>query len=148
MSNAQLTSLLLRGELVHQQVTDPAAGSDFGVQFPNFMRQEILYVAFRFITSAAVANRNVTLCFRDGGGTIIWRSTPVVAQTAGQTRYYYASAANGPNTIIYPLALQIALPPLNVLGPFYQLGSVIDAIDIGDQLALITINRLQHGEPG
>lgn len=148
MSNAQLTSLLLRGEIAEELPIDPAPGALWTWTIPNFVRVEVLFVSFTYTADANVANRYVGLEWRRAAGGIFYRTQAIVAQTAGQLRVYHGAEITPAMPVIYPNSLQIQMPVQNLLAPGYQLGVYCDGIQAGDQISASTIIYIGHGEPG
>lgn len=136
----RFSSRLLRGSVHTIHVANPAAAADWTDATPVNMYTEIQTIRFTFVTSAAVVNRNVTIQISDAAGNSLYRVNAPFQQTAGQTRHYYCSQHGAPNTVIYPLSLQIPLPQGLVLGQGFFYGSQVEGpMDAADQLSDIYV---------
>jgi len=132
----QYSSQLLRGSVFIANVANPAAGADWADATPNNMYTEIQSIHFQLVTSAAVVTRNVIFLIADAGGNQIYRVNAPQTITAGQTRRYIVSANHAPNTILYPTAIQIPIPPGLILGHGFFYGTNCDGpLDAADQLS-------------
>ena len=148
MSSAPFPSDIMRGSVITEALAAPGAGAVFDYVLPGFFNYELQFLTFQLTASAAVANRNVTITIEDDTPNLLWRCSPIIVQTAGQVRTYHASQLSAPNTIVYPNALQLALPPRNLLRPGYHISLAIDAMDAADQITDIFIHLIRHAMPG
>jgi hypothetical protein len=128
---------IVRGSIQAETIPDPAAGTEIHYVVNDAYVIEPIAMRFIFTCSAAAANRNVTVIIRAGDGRQLWRSAPIVVQTASQGRTYFAGRSFAPNTIIYPNALQLPLPNGILLPELWSIGTLTDAIDVGDQFAAV-----------
>ncbi len=104
-------------------------------------------VAFRFVTSAVVANRSVGI--RAQAAEDVWfRTTPATTQVASLTRDYHAwqgAPAGGDS----PVAIRVAWPTPGLwvaLGE--SVGSQTDLIDAGDQYSRIFMDLVEYPDDG
>lgn len=117
-------------------IPNPAAGADFAITAPGQGFWRVLSLAFRLVTSAAVANRTVTLV-ADDGTSVFFRTNASIQQAAGATVDYgaFAGASSG------GFAGVVGVEPLSQDGiwlqPGWRLRSVTGAIDVLDQYSAI-----------
>ena len=128
--------LLRYGELLpdHLLGVAPAAGASFALPLDSRWWWRIKAVRFTLTTSAAVANRFVTVDVQDPEGTAWVRSPSPVVQAAGVTAQEYDFAER--NEIVSGLAGQpifADLVPLWIPGG-WRLAITVGLIDGGDQL--------------
>jgi hypothetical protein len=76
------------GALNHDEPTDPAAGANFSESNTPDFTYDLRAFAFDLVTSAAVANRTVTLII-EANGRNIQRSVANLVQAASLTRRYF-----------------------------------------------------------
>ena len=124
----------------------PAAGGGFTYQQPGSERQLIALVAFRLVTSAAVANRLVTVAFKGGDGVVIGTFGAGFTQAASLTTDYTfgvglnAYGANGAAAIGAPLPLLWFQDPISVVAS-------VAAVDAGDQISNVRVTVIQVPSP-
>ena len=135
---------ILRGSVQFEVVDNPLPQFDLLWIPPANYQSSILYCSFVLTTDANVANRNVTIQIVAPGALTTYRSAPVFVQTAGLTRTYIVSSNTAPNTIIYPLTLQLHLPANNLLVPGFLFRTIIDAMAVGDQISVISLTYVRH----
>jgi hypothetical protein len=119
-------------------VASPAAGAGWSYPSPGVT---LLSIRFKLVTSAAVANRVVTLSTDDGGGVPFWQAV-FPAQAASLTVVYQcfvtaprdAAVASGLINAPLPAGLQ-----LNAQGVFRRLLCSVAAIDVADQCSEILL---------
>lgn len=145
--SAPLSSNLVRGTLLVVNVPPPAVNTDFLYTLPDQFYYELLYYSFRLICDANVASRYVMVQIGAPGGIAMFTIPPPVAQTASQTRFYWGSQRGAFDTFVYPNALQHIIPTQNVLGPSWEIGSLVDTMQATDQLTDIYIALLRHAIP-
>jgi hypothetical protein len=75
------------GAFRQQQITTPAAGADFTINVPNFMRWRIISLRATLVTSAAVANRAAILQFNNAGN-VLYNACAANLQAASLTVGY------------------------------------------------------------
>lgn len=138
------SSQLHRGAVTTNLIGNPAPGANFHWAVPALYNIEVHYISLTLTNDANAANRNLTLQFREPGGAVMWRSSPIFVQLATIVRTYYASQSNAPITIVYPNALQLALPPQNLLRYGWFIDSEIGSIQAGDQLSEIRITYIRQ----
>lgn len=144
---AQFNSDILRGSLQIDQPANPGAGGNFSYIVPPRFAIEILSCTFTLTTDANVANRNVTVSIFAPAGPSTYRCSPVFVQLATTTRTYVASHQHSPNTIIYPLALQLPIPSRYILYPNWEFATLVDGVQVGDQISGIAIAYMRHALP-
>jgi len=126
-----------QGALISQAQGNPAAGSDFIYTVPASVRQHVIAVYFTFVTSAAVATREVSIII-DDSANILGKFNASASQAASLTNVYtgsnapYAPATN-------PTVVGIPLPPDLRLLANYRLRSSTAAIDAADQFSTIRL---------
>lgn len=109
----------------------PAAGADFSVTVPTGARWRLYSVIASFVTSIAVANREMVLVI-DDGATELARIPQGVAQVASLTRAYSFYEAAERNTIAQAGAFTAALPIVPLLAGS-RIRSAVANIDAADQ---------------
>lgn len=117
-------------------ISDPAPGSEFAIVAPGQGIWRVVSVAWRLVTSAAVADRNVNLV-ADDQTDIYLQSRSGVDQSAGLTGTYGAFAGAAPGG--FPATLiNLALPNDGlILQPGHRLRSRTVNIQAADQFSLI-----------
>jgi hypothetical protein len=126
----------------------PAAGAGFSFANDSRFASRLLAIAFRFVTSAVVANRSVHVDTDDGGGNVVTRDGSGAVQLASTTAFYSFAAGRGAadwdaNNFVYlPLTGRWMEGPQNVL-------ITVTSIDAGDQLSQIQMfwERLRSDAP-
>jgi hypothetical protein len=134
---------ITRGSLTVVHIANPGAGNEVAYAVPASFRIEPLSIRFDVITSAVAANRYIMITYNEPAGQALYTCPPVVAQTAGQTRHYNASKTAAPNTIVYPNALQLNLPPDFILNQLYTINTLTDGLDAGDTIINIWLTYLR-----
>lgn len=116
-------------------ITTPGAGADFLFTIPTSARMRIVSLNAVLTTSAAVANRDVSLVI-DDGANVVAELNSGANQLASLTQEYtwgdslpLASVFNGNQMI--PLPSQLILPPA------FRIRSETTAIDVADQWSSI-----------
>lgn len=141
--SAPFSSKLHRGSVQHVNVAAPAAGAQWTWTIDPSAQSEILAIYFSLVCDATVANRYVSVHFTDAGANSCYRTNPPVAQTAGQTRAYFGAIGAVIPAVPYPNALQINLPSDFIMGPLYNLTSIVDGMVAGDQFSDVWITYLR-----
>lgn len=124
-------------------VPSPAAGAGAAITVPGSELWVVLAVAFRIVTSAAVATRTPVLEFTDGSGEAITWACAGYGTTASSTvDYCFAYGlsewdAAGTSTASGPC-------PLVPLGAGDDIALSVNAIDTGDQLSRIRVTLAQQ----
>jgi len=80
-----------RGEILFEQIADPAAGSNFHFVVPANRVYRLRCLACQLVTDATVLNRYVVLTFYPDGVSIGARAFSAAAQPASQTMKYTAA---------------------------------------------------------
>jgi hypothetical protein len=111
---------------------DPAAGAEVVQQVPVGQAWELLAVRFVLVTSAAVANRRVNLCFDDGGAPILFckigaPTAQVASQNIGYT-FTVGAPFTQPSDMVCPI-------PLLRLPAGWRWRTITDSIDAGDNFS-------------
>ena len=116
--------------------TSPAAGADFtqAVDGHDYARLNSLFV--RLVTSAAVANRQLVLEYRDAGGNRWAVTGATAAQTATNTVDYFFSCFRPEEKTAIDGTTLLPLDPL-VLLPSDNFRIHVALMDAGDQLSRI-----------
>jgi hypothetical protein len=114
----------------------PAVGAEFTFKVPGGEFWRVIAVHYRFVASAAVANR-LSHLIADDATDPFWRvATNQIVAAAGDNRYTgFAGAplqAAVGSVVLFPLPTSGLLLP-----PGYRLRSATDAIDVGDQYSAI-----------
>ncbi len=110
----------------------PNAGAGFAIVAPGQGSWRVTSLRFRFVTSAVVNNRTVTIDI-DDGQTEGFRASASAVQAAGATTRYsaFAGAAAGG---LAAGGLSIPLPSDGaLLLPGWRLAVTADLLDVGDQ---------------
>lgn len=114
----------------------PAAGADFTQAIDGQFYARLNTVFVRLVTSAAVANRQVVLEYRDQGNNR-WSVTGAsAAQTAGTTVDYYFSCFRPEEKTALDGTTVLPLDPL-ILLPTDNFRVHVALMDAGDQLSRI-----------
>lgn len=120
------------------QVTNPAAGADWGATVPAGKYWIVRACTFLFSTSATVANRLVRLILYAADGTTpIFVSDQGTAQAASQANSRY-SAGQGLGSQGTTNPRTITLPSI-VLAPGCKIGTSTALIDAGDTYTAINL---------
>lgn len=116
--------------------TDPAAGGEFALTAPGGEFWRIVSLAFTLVTSAAVANRVVSLVGDDQ--TDAWfRVVSNQNVPAGQT-VNYCAFSGAPGNAAVNNKVMIPFPDNGLLvPPGMRLRSVTDLVDVGDQYSAV-----------
>lgn len=115
---------------------NPAAGAEFVLTGPGQGIWRVVSLRFTLVTSAVVANREVSV-FLDDGTTESFRVSAGIVQAASLTVRYCAAAGVG-TTGILAGTQQLALPTDGlILLPGWRAGVDIDNIDADDQISAI-----------
>jgi hypothetical protein len=118
-------------------VGNPAAGANFTQAVPAGRQWIIKSIQFTFVTSAAVANRVAVIRFQDGAAHTFLTVVSNTNMTAGAT--YAVSMANaGLNANVLIIMLNYPASDIRSL-PTWTVGSLINAIDVADQISNIVI---------
>lgn len=145
--NSVSSDLLNRGSIQIETPANPAAGANLIWTVPAQQRIELLYLHFGIITSAAVANRYATIQFVGPLGDVLWRSAPQIIQVASQTRHYFASATPNNMPVAFTDALQLTMPPRNLLTTLWTIETNVTAMDAGDQIFAAALTYLRQSTP-
>lgn len=115
---------------------DPAAGVDWVIQATGAAALRIVSLRARLVTSAAVANRLVTL-FADDSEKVWYQQPATVVQTAGSTTDYCAHTGATPGGALGG-TLTVPLPRAGLLLlPGHRLGAATALLDVGDQWSTV-----------
>jgi hypothetical protein len=131
-------------------VTNPGAGADFVFTIPSLVKQRFRGCRAQLVTSAAVANRNVSFCVTDPLGNALQRawalasSTTLFSQVASTTQlYWHTRGMVDFFGSIAPAAVNQVRVPMPPGSDKYQAGfvfkSITGGLDAGDQWSLIFI---------
>lgn len=127
-----------RGYPQIKAVASPAAGAGFAYPLTGSGIENVQAVAFRIVTSAAVANRFCILDVLDGDGAVVASSVAgaaIVASSTVTVSFWQAPAPlSGPNGG----RLVVPLPDLILIGGL-SLSVSVAAIDAGDQIDRIRV---------
>jgi hypothetical protein len=145
-----LTRLLGHGRAFTEVVAPatPAAGAGFVYTVSQYWEVSDS-LAFRLVTDANAANRQVTVNVNDGGGVLLASFSAAAVQTAGLTRDYVflpnLNAPSGPTVGIYYNPWYQGL-----LQPGFNITCTVGAVQVGDQISRIRLNqeRFVTGEEG
>lgn len=131
---------------VENAPANPAAGA--GYQLVNGTAQPwaLLSVKFTLTTSAAVANRFVSVQIRDGGGATVAENSDLTAVTASQalTMFLAAGLPNIPNAASGTVLGAVPAVPVQ---PGWSININVSAEDAADQLSSIVIVYQPAGQP-
>lgn len=127
-----------QGSILSTSVANPAAGSDFNFQLPNAQRGKIRGVIATLTTSATAATRGVRVQIKDNAGNVLYQAPGNITQAASLTQIYNFSAAPYPTTAIAGEAF-IPIPPDCLLGVSWQIASLTNNIQVGDQWSSIFV---------
>lgn len=115
-----------------RKIPNPVAGADWTFKAPGGFYWRITSVVARLVTSAAVANRVVTLRASDQTNTWYAQETPLAVPQ--NTTVDFCAHTGGGGTSGTALTLVLALPSEGLLlPPGNQLVAVTTAIDVADQ---------------
>jgi hypothetical protein len=115
-----------------RKIANPAAGADWTFKAPGGFYWRITSIVARLVTSAAVANRVLTL--RAGDQTNFWYAQETPLAVPQNTTVDFCAHTGGGGTSGTALTLVLALPSEGLLLlPGNQLVSVTTAIDVADQ---------------
>lgn len=121
----------------------PAAGASFSLTSPGRLGWLLAAITGRLVTSAAVANRTLTLRYDDGNGSWFYRSALNLVLPAGTTELF-TFAANVGNA--YNDGAGNAFAPL--LPVEFQGGQkvalAVGAIDVADQLDQLVLTFVRR----
>lgn len=120
-------------------VSSPAAGAGFSYPSTGVALQSL---RFRLVTSAAVANRLVTVSFDDFGGVPYYAAT-FPAQVASTTLVYQLTVGVSRDAAAIAGYINAPLPPgfvLNAQGQFFRALVAVAAIDVADQIDQIILS--------
>jgi hypothetical protein len=128
--------------------TQPAAGAGFSIANDSRFASRLLTITFRFVTSAVVANRSVTVNTDDAGGNVVTRSGSGAVVQASTTAFFSFDVHKGGadwdsnNFLFIPLADRWLHS-----GEAWSIA--VQNIDAGDQLSQIVLafERLQSDVP-
>jgi hypothetical protein len=130
---------LLRQRLVLEvNPANPAAGAEIVQAVPAGEVWELLTIAYRLSTSAAVANRSSAIAVFNPNNLLVAQIDPPAVQAAGAAKDYSyqqeigAAIAGAVNTSFLPAQGMS-------LGPGYQIKTVTAAIDVADQYSRAVI---------
>lgn len=136
-----LTRLLGHGRAFTEVVApkSPAAGGGFTYTVERYWEVSDS-LAFRLVTDANAANRQVTVNVLDGGGVLLASFAAAAVQTAALTRDYVflpnINTSSGPTNAIYYNPWYEGL-----LQPQFEIVVAIGAVQVGDQLSRIRLNQ-------
>jgi hypothetical protein len=121
-------------------VTQPAAGSGFTITVGSQYWERLTALTFRLVTSAVVANRQVSLTATSGDGVPLAIFPAASVQAASLTwDYSFLPNLSTFNTVS---GLVVTAPaPTFFLQPGYTLVVAVGAVDVGDQLSRIRFYR-------
>lgn len=127
------------GAIRIQAITTPAAGADFTITVPNFMRWRIIGLRASFVTSASVATRAAILQFQSAAN-VMYNACAAATQAASLTLSYNWGA--GVTTLLAPvgattLNVETAIPVDLWMGAGMIINSVTQNIQAADQWSLI-----------
>lgn len=136
-----LTRLLGHGRAFSEVVAVPKPPVDSGFTYTVSRYWEISdSLAFRLVTDANAANRQVTVNVNDGGGILLASFSAAAVQTASLTRDYVFlpnySAPSGPVGGIYNTPWYEGL-----LQPDFSIVLTVGAKQAGDQVSNIRLNQ-------
>lgn len=118
------------------RVPDPSAGAEWTMKAPGGEFWVVLNVAFRFVASAAVANRLPHLIADDQTDVYFRVPTNAIVAAAGSARY--SGFGGAPQSVAIGNEVLFPLPDMGLkLLPGYRLRSSTDAIDVADQYSEI-----------
>lgn len=117
-------------------VESPAAGKEWELmvaQVPEGVWWRVKAVAFRFVASAVVANRQPRVQYRSGSDAYYEAGFPSVPQAAGVTMDYFFAELDASTSPATFTEMNRALPFDFRLQPGHIIGSRTDGLDVGDQ---------------
>jgi len=125
-------------------VPAPGAGNEISFTQPGGTRSRIIGGSFIFTTSAAVANRTVTLQVNDISGAITWVTSRTV-QAAGVARTYWLwTGDNMPADAAPNFFLPI---PADAYGDELNVISITTNIDVADAFTAVTLRLDNYVNP-
>lgn len=115
-------------------VPNPAPGADILITPQRFGAFQVLGLVFTLVTSAAIANRQVTLAV-DDGTTVIWRAVASQVQAATATVNYQVHL----DSAQLPLTAGLTIMSFPAEGVYLRRGwhfkTVTGLIDVADQFS-------------
>ena len=118
--------------IIPQSVVAPAPGADWSVTVGADFRWHVLAVSAQLATSAAAANRDPSIVFKDPSGNVYVRLPVYAVQTASQT-LQYTWARNGPTIQSQSgFAQAVAMTSVPLLGG-WSISTVTTNIAAADQ---------------
>ena len=129
-------------ERVIVPIASPSAGAGFTYVVPSGSLELIMGMRYVLATSAAAANRQPTIRFRDGDGGEFADTALLTTIAASQTisvSYVRGVGAGSQAT----LPVMIAPLPEFLLSPGYQVVTVVSAMDAADTITGIRIYTLR-----
>lgn len=121
----------------------PAAGSGVTVPVPESQYQQLVAVAFRLVTSAAVATRTPVVSVTDGSGVAIIGVAAGYGATASTTADYTFAIGLGEWDQSNNATASGALPPF-LLDAGDSIVISVGAMDVADQLSRVRVTLLQE----
>jgi hypothetical protein len=117
-------------------ITQPAAGADFSITADLFGAQQIIGLVFTLTTSAAVANRQVTLAL-DDGTNVTWRAVAAQVQAAGVAVNHQVHLDSPQLALVAGLTIMSFPAEGLLLRRGWRLHSITSLIDVADQFSAI-----------
>jgi hypothetical protein len=135
---ANSTSVDCAGAIFTGASSVPAAGANFNLTVPANAKWNVLGLQFTFTTSAAVANRVMTVTFDDGLNTFTSLVQSTVQPASNVWVYSYAPGLQ--NQTVVNNTLMNAMPmPTKLLGG-YRIRSNVLALQAGDQFTAAIVS--------
>lgn len=110
--------------------TNQAAGAEISETVPTGARWELVGLSFVLVTSAAVANREVSIVI-DDGTTTLFTSPSGFTHAASLTRRYSADVLGAQTAPTQGTDRQIVIAPMTLLAG-WRIRTVTTALDVGD----------------
>jgi hypothetical protein len=134
------------GELTSVQVSNPAAGADWGFNPGNRLRANVYSINAQLVTSIGAANRNVQVQILDANGHIVYQNSAAVSIVASTTAQVTFTPGNS-QTQVVTTDVTILLPQPCIVMPAGLLQTSTVGIQVGDQWSNIWVmaERLIQG---
>jgi hypothetical protein len=130
---------LLRQRLVQEVVVaNPGAGVEISQAVPAGVVWELLSAAYRFTSSAVVANRRSGLRVRDPNGKLVGQVDSAAVQAASVAVDYVYQQELGPPANVQVQAQQLPLQGVPLPSGFV-LSTITTLIDVGDAYSNIVL---------
>lgn len=126
-------------------VASPAAGAEWSRSVPSGVTWLPLSLAYTFVSSAVVANRNPAVTFGDGTTVYGWTDTPIAVAASTTLRLAYMRGVGVSSQTGLASRVVTALPTVPLPGN-HQLASVTAGLDAGDQYSAIVLQVLEIRE--